>query len=45
MKPKSKKTRSLDKPFRYAIEVNNGYTNDKNIKPGDTLELEYIQDL
>lgn len=45
MKPKSKKTRTLDKPFRYAIEVNNGYTNDKNIKPGDTLELEYIQDL
>lgn len=45
MRPKSKKSRSLEKPFRYAIEVNAGYTDDKNIKIGDTLELEYIKTL
>ena len=45
MRPKSTKSRSLDIPFRYAIEVNNGYTEEKNIKTGDTLELEYINNL
>lgn len=45
MIPQSKKSRSLDKPFRYAIEVNNGYSNKKNIKIGDTLELKYINTL
>lgn len=45
MIPKSKKTRSLKKPFRYAIEVNNGYSYNKNIKIGDTIEFEEINDL
>ena len=45
MKPKSTKTRSLERPFRYAIEVNKDYCYDNNISKGDTLKLEYIQDL
>lgn len=45
MKPKSTKSRSLDKPFRYAIEVNSGYSNKKGIVVGDKVILDYIDNL
>ena len=45
MKPKSTKSRSLDKPFRYGVEVNSGYSNEKGIVVGDKVILEYIDNL
>ncbi len=39
MKPKSTKSRSLDRPFRYAIEVNKGTSKQNNLKTGDYIEF------
>lgn len=45
MKPKSKKKRTLDRPFRYAIEVNNGTCKKYKIKKGDSIKLEFVEDI
>ncbi len=39
MKPESKKSRTLERPFRYAIEVNKGTSKKNNIKEGDYIEF------
>lgn len=39
MVPESQKSRSLDKPFRYAIEVNKGTAKKNNIVEGDFIEF------
>ena len=39
MKPKSLESRTLDKPFRYAIEVNKDTSKRNNIKNGDYIEF------
>ena len=39
LKPKSKKSRTLDRPFRYAIEVNNGTSKKNSLKEGDYIEF------
>ena len=45
MKPKSKKKRTLNKPFRYAIEVNKGTCKKHGIKEGDSIKLEFVEDI
>ena len=39
LKPKSKKSRTLDRPFRYAIEVNKGTSKKNSLKEGDYIEF------
>ncbi len=39
LKPKSKKSRTLDRPFRYAIEVNKGTSKKNSLKTGDYIEF------
>jgi uncharacterized membrane protein (UPF0127 family) len=39
LKPKSKESRTLDRPFRYAIEVNKGTCKKNKLKPGDYIEF------
>ena len=39
LKPKSKKSRTLDRPFRYAIEVNKGTSKKNSLKAGDYIEF------
>ena len=39
LKPKSKESRTLDRPFRYAIEVNKGTSKKNSIKEGDFIEF------
>ena len=39
LKPKSKESRTLDRPFRYAIEVNKGTSKKNNLKEGDYIEF------
>ena len=39
LKPKSKESRTLDRPFRYAIEVNKGTSKKNSLKEGDYIEF------
>ena len=39
LKPKSKESRTLDRPFRYAIEVNKGTSKKNSLKAGDSIEF------
>ncbi len=39
LKPKSKESRTLDRPFRYAIEVNKGTSKKNSLKAGDYIEF------
>lgn len=39
LKPKSLDSRTLDRPFRYAIEVNKGTSKKNNLKAGDFIEF------
>jgi uncharacterized membrane protein (UPF0127 family) len=39
LKPKSEKKRELDKPIRYAIELNKDTTRKNNINIGDQITL------
>ena len=39
MKPKCTESRTLDRPFRYAIEVNKGTSKKNNLKEGDYIEF------
>jgi uncharacterized protein len=39
LKPKSKESRTLDRPFRYAIEVNKGTSKKNSVTEGDFIEF------
>lgn len=39
LKPKSKASRTLDRPFRYAIEVNKGTSKKNSLNEGDYIEF------
>lgn len=39
MEPRTLETHKPDKPYRFALEVNQGYFSERNIEAGDTVEI------
>lgn len=39
MQPRTLETHKPNKPYRYALEVNQGYFSERNIKAGDTVDI------
>lgn len=39
MQPRTLETHRPNKPYRYALEVNQGYFSDRNIEAGDVVEI------